>query len=47
MPDLPAILAEDGLTLERLFYRLLAAEVRETRAGVDARRQATEDAEGR
>ena len=47
MPDLHAILAEDRLTLERLFYRLLEAEIQESRARVDQRRRAAEDSEGR
>ncbi|MGH9177742.1 MAG: hypothetical protein ACRD0N_04215 [Acidimicrobiales bacterium] len=47
MPDLHAILAEERLTLERLFYRLLEAEVRESRARVDERRRTAEEAEGR
>lgn len=43
MPDLSRILAEEELTLERLFYRLLVADVQESRARVIERRRAAED----
>lgn len=42
MPDLSRILAEEELTLERLFYRLLVADVQESRARVQERRRAAE-----
>lgn len=47
MPDLRAILAEDNLTLERLFFRLLEEEIHESRARSDERRRLAEEADER
>lgn len=47
MPDLSRILAEDELTVERLFYRLLVADVQESRARIIERRRAAEDGSDR
>ena len=47
VPDLSRILADEDLTLERLFYRLLVADVQESRARVIERRRAAEDGSDR
>jgi hypothetical protein len=46
VPDLTHILSEEGLTLERLFYRLVADEAAEARAhALRQRRNARRDAD--